>query len=167
MKDYTRGQYTIIEEPFRYGDGLFVGSFVHVRPNVTVGENVELRDGVWLGPGVKIGNRVRVFNKAIVSTETRLMDDIYIGPGAAFANAKFFKTGGYDSPVVENGVRVGMNATILPGVVLGEGCVIGAGAVVTKNTKPFTVYMGVPAREVGPVEIESLQDSVKMFEETP
>ena len=162
--NYARGQYTIIEEPFRYGKNLWVGSFVHIRPNVIVGDNVEIRDGVWLGPGVKIGDRVRVFNKAIISTETKLYDDIYIGPGVGFANAKFFKTGGYDSPIVESGVRVGMNATVLPGVVLAEGCVIGAGAVVTKSTKSFKMYLGVPAREIGDVVLEPINETIRQFE---
>lgn len=163
--DYARGQYNIIEEPFRYGKNLWMGSFIHIRPNVKVGDDVQIRDGVWLGPGVEIGNRVRVFNKAILATETRLMDDIYIGPAASFANAKFFKTGGYDAPVVENGVRVGMGAIIIPGVVLAEGCVIGAGAVVTKSTKPYTMYLGTPARPIGPVVLEPINEAIKAFEE--
>jgi acetyltransferase-like isoleucine patch superfamily enzyme len=50
--------------------------------------------------------------------------------------------------VVEDKVKIGMNATILPGVILAEGCVIGAGSVVTKSTEPNAVYVGNPATKI-------------------
>ena len=150
MGDYARGKYNIIEQPFRHGKNLLIGSYVHIRPGVTVGDNVELRDGVWIGPGASIGSNVRIFNKAVISTEALIGNNIYIGPRAMLVNTNFFKgdAATFEAPIVENNVRIAAGAILLPSVVIREGCIIAVGAVVTKSTEPNMVYMGVPAKAV-------------------
>lgn len=160
-KDYATGKWNIIEHPFRYGKDLWIGNYVHIRPNVTVGDDVEIRDGVWLGPGVKIGSRVKVFNRAVVGTETEIHDDVYVGSHVIFANTNFFRSiaSEFQAPIVESHVRIAVGAIILPTVVIREGCIIAAGAVVTKPTEPNKVYMGVPARIVREItEEEQLEN---------
>lgn len=159
--DFARGQYTIIEQPFKHGGNLWVGSYVHIRPSVSVGSDVEIRDGVWIGPGATIGSRVRIMNKSIIAADQVIHNDVFIGPGVCFTNARVFTAEDLSAPVVQSGVRVGARAAILPGVILAEGCVIGAGALVTKSTEPYRMYFGTPARDVGPVELPSIGDELE------
>ena len=60
-----------------------------------------------------------------------------------------YKESKYDTVTFEKYSCVGVNCVVMPGVTLGEGSVVGAGSVITKDTKPWTVYVGSPAKEVG------------------
>jgi len=146
--DYARGQYTIIEQPFKCGENVWIGNFVHLRPGAILGDNIELRDCVWFGPNVCLGNNIRIMNKTIIASETIIHDDVFIGPGVMTANAKDFTTKKLLPIVIEENVKIGVGAIILPNVILRRGCVIGAGAVVTKSTESNGMYIGVPARRM-------------------
>ena len=63
--------------------------------------------------------------------------------------AAFPKNGKYLHTIVKKGASIGANTTILPGITLGEHCFIGAGAVVTKNVKPYAIMVGNPAKQTG------------------
>jgi len=133
--------------------------------NVKVGKNVtishytnlygcELADDVFVGPfveiqsNVKIGKGTRISSHTFVCSSVEIGEDCFIAHGVMFTNDKF--TEGRDEWVerkttVGKNVRIGSNATILP-VTIGDGAVIGAGAVVTKDVPPGTVIKGNPAK---------------------
>ena len=97
---------------------------------------------------------MKIFQFSNIAYQTRIEDRAYIGPGVILANTRRISHGRsfkplMKAPVVKFGVRIGIGARILPEVVLGEQCLIGAGAVVTKDTDPFGIYIGNPARKVG------------------
>jgi|25BtaG_2_1085352.scaffolds.fasta_scaffold12855_3 acetyltransferase-like isoleucine patch superfamily enzyme len=104
--------------------------FVYIGDDVKMGENVNYQEFVFIPNGVLIGNNV------------------FIGPHVCFANDKHPPSKGkhWMSTVVEDNVVIGANTTILPGVTLKEGCVIGAGAVVTKDVERCTTVVGNPAK---------------------
>jgi len=89
---------------------------------------------VTIGDKVRIGLRVNIItnNHVFVDHKRPIMEQ-----GSACAPV-----------IIENDVWVGVNVTILPGVTVGEGAVIGAVAVVTKDVNPYTVVVGVPAKEI-------------------
>ena len=80
-----------------------------------------------------------------VSNGCKVGDRVFIGPGARLLNDKYMD--GNITPVtVEDDVKIGGGAIILPGVLLGKGCLVGAGAVVTANVPPYTIVYGNPAK---------------------
>lgn len=127
----------------------------------------ELGDGTFVGPfveiqrGARIGRRCKVQSHAFVCELVTIGDDCFIGHGVMFINDTF-ATGGpacgdkslWRSTKVGNGVSIGSNATILP-VQIADGCVIGAGAVVTKHLTVPGVYAGNPARLIRRIDFTS------------
>jgi len=107
---------------------------VFIENDVVVGDRVTIKCGVQLWDGVQIH------------------DDVFIGPNATFCNDRWPRSKQYPDSflqtVVEIGASIGANATLLPGVVIGRGAMVGAGAVVTKNVPPNAVVVGNPARIV-------------------
>ena len=116
------------------GDGCFVGPFVEIQKDVVIGSRTKIQSHSFICELVTIG------------------DDCFIGHGVMFIN-DLFEDGGpargdktkWKSTQIGNNVSIGSNATILP-VKICDGCVIGAGAVVTKNITEPGVYVGNPAR---------------------
>ncbi len=112
------------------GDNVFVGPFVEIQSNVKIGKNSRVSSHSFICSSVEIG------------------EDCFIAHGVMFTNDKF--TENRDEwierkTVVGNNVRIGSNATILP-VKIGDGAVIGAGAVVTKDVLPNQIVKGNPAK---------------------
>ena len=147
IRDCKVGRNTVIHHPelvnlygCTIGDDCMVGSFTEI------------------GPGVKIGNRVRVQAHCYIPSHVEVADDVFIGPHARFLNDKYPPLGYFLETFVEEEVVIGGGATILPGVRLGKGCVIAAGAVVTKSTELGMVYMGVPANPTRNLKMEKLID---------
>jgi acetyltransferase-like isoleucine patch superfamily enzyme len=133
-----------------YGSNSFIdyGSFVRYTWKLSVGNNVAINRGCQLYPSLASGDGVIV-----------LKDGVVLGP-----SVKLFAAGHdysqLDLPdtsapiVVERYVWIGGGAIILPGVTIGEGAVIGAGSVVTRDIKPYTVNAGNPARFIRPRDID-------------
>ena len=120
----------------RIGDGSFIGPFVEIQRNVT------------------IGRRCRIQSHAFVCELVTIGDDCFIGHGVMFVN-DLFRTGGpargdrsqWRATQIGSEVSIGSNATILP-VQISDRVVIGAGAVVTRDLQQPGVYVGNPARLV-------------------
>jgi UDP-2-acetamido-3-amino-2,3-dideoxy-glucuronate N-acetyltransferase len=86
-------------------------------------------------------------------------DDVFIGPCVAFSNDKYPRSKVYPDAfaqtLVKRGASIGANATVLPGIVLGENCMVGAGAVVTRDVPDNAVVAGNPARIVRYIDARS------------
>jgi len=145
----------------RIGEGTQVWNNVQIREGAVIGKNCNIGSGVYIGVGVYIGNNCKILNNAMLFEGLAVNDGVFIGPGACFCNDKYPRavdTYGellsYGGP--ETGYTrvlslavIGANATILPGLLIGYGSVIGAGAVVTKDTVSGMLCVGNPAKEVG------------------
>ena len=113
------------------GEGSRIASFVEIGRDVIIGARCNIQSFVYIPPHVRLGN------------------DVFIGPGVIFTNDKYppshgeWKKGPWT--VVEDDVSIGAGAIILPGVRIGRGSRIGAGAVVTKDVPEYTTVVGNPA----------------------
>jgi len=129
-----------IREQTRIGDYTVVGRHVTVNYNTVIGQQVKIMDHSWLAGNMKIGNRV------FISGGVFTANDNAIGLISNYEEERIV------GPVIEDDVAIGVNAVLLPHTVIGQGAIVGAGALVTKNVEAGTVVMGVPARFVRRVE---------------
>jgi acetyltransferase-like isoleucine patch superfamily enzyme len=133
----------------------------HIGANFQTGHSVMIREGNEIGDDcsigthsniehhVKIGNRVRIHSHVFIPEYSILEDDAWVGPGAVFTNDLYPPTRSLDDlkgPHLMAGARVGANATLLPGVIIGRNALVGAGAVVVCDVPDGKVVVGNPAR---------------------
>jgi UDP-2-acetamido-3-amino-2,3-dideoxy-glucuronate N-acetyltransferase len=109
---------------------------------------------VFVADGAKIGNRVKIQNNVSVYAGVELEDDVFCGPSCVFTNVKnprseLSRRGQYASTHVRQGATIGANATIVCGADIGRYAFVAAGAVVTGHHPPYSLLLGVPARQVG------------------
>jgi UDP-2-acetamido-3-amino-2,3-dideoxy-glucuronate N-acetyltransferase len=115
----------------------------------TIGRGTTVHSHCWIGDRVSIGERCKIQAYAFIPPGVRIGNDVFLGPRVTFTNDKYPPSNELLFTVVEDQVSIGACAVILPGVTLGRGCKIGAGAVVTKNVPPGEIWVGNPARKHG------------------
>ncbi len=134
----------VIGDDFRTGHGALIREHTRIGDQVVVGSSVVI-DG-----HVEIGDRVKIEGNAYIPTHTKVGSDVFIGPGAVLTNDRYPQRlrEEYEplGPILEDSVTIGANATILPGVHIGEGSIVAAGSVVTKDIPPWSLAKGVPAK---------------------
>ena len=144
----------LVDDGATLGPGAKIWHYCHVMGGARIGAGSQLGQGCFVGQNVTIGARVRIQNHVSVFEGVELEDDVFVGPNATFTNVKnprahVNRRGEFTPTVVRRAATIGANATILPGVELGEHCFVGAGAVVTRDVAPYALVVGVPARPVG------------------
>ncbi|MBK7377982.1 MAG: N-acetyltransferase [Ignavibacteriales bacterium] len=121
-------------------DGSKIGTFVEIQKNASIGKNCKISSHTFICEGVHIG------------------DNVFIGHNVTFINDKYPRATNEDGSLqtevdwkveetfIKNGASIGSSSTILCGLTIGEGAIVGAGSVVTKNVPPKTIVAGVPAK---------------------
>jgi UDP-2-acetamido-3-amino-2,3-dideoxy-glucuronate N-acetyltransferase len=153
-KEYFAHETAIIDDGAQIGSKTKIWHFSHVMGTAVIGENCILGQNVFVGSKVRLGNNVKVQNNVSLYEGVVCEDDVFLGPSMVFTNVINPRSGierknEFKTTLVKRGVSIGANATIVCGVTLGEYCFIGAGAVVTKDVKPFALMVGVPAKQKG------------------
>ncbi len=127
-------QFAVVLKGAKIGSNCNICSHTFIENDVVIGDNVTVKCGVQLWDGLRVGNNV------------------FIGPNVTFCNDKHPQSGNHDfeclQTVIDADVSIGANATILPGIRLGRGCMVGAGAVVTKDVPSGMTVVGNPAKEL-------------------
>lgn len=132
-----------------------VWAFAHVMPGARIGADCNICDHVFVESGAVVGDRVTVKNCVLIWAGVTVEDDVFLGPNAVFCNdpnprAAFKKRPEeLQSTLVRRGATIGANATVLPGLTIGECAFVGAGAVVTGDVPAHALLAGNPARRVG------------------
>jgi acetyltransferase-like isoleucine patch superfamily enzyme/dTDP-4-dehydrorhamnose 3,5-epimerase-like enzyme len=140
------------------GSGTRIWAFAHVLEGASIGSDCNICDGVFVEGGAVVGDRVTVKCGVQLWDGVVLEDDVFVGPNATFTNDLFPRSrhwlDSHPRTVVRAGASVGANATILPGIEIGRGAMVGAGAVVTRSVPPNAIVVGNPARINGYVPTE-------------
>jgi len=169
--------------PVRIGDGARIRSGTAIYASVEIGarfetgHNVVIREenrigddcAVWnnstIDYGCVLGHRVKIHCNVYVAQYTVIEDDVFLAPGVIIANDPHpLCTKCMQGPTIKAGARIGVNATLLPHLVIGENSLVGAGSVVTRDVPPRAVVVGSPARVVSDVDsLECPFDIVKPY----
>lgn len=137
---------TIIYCDVVIGDNFQTGHNVMIRENTRIGNNVSIGTATIIEGHTVIGNDVNLQSTVYIPTGTIIGNHVFIGPNAVLTNDKYPPGKSLLAPRIGNNVSVGANSTLLPGICVGEGVLIAAGSVVTRDVPDHMMAIGVPAR---------------------
>lgn len=153
-KEYFAHETAVIDNDCKIGKGTKIWHFSHIMKDSEIGEGCNIGQNVVVSPGVKLGKNVKVQNNVSIYTGVVCEDDVFLGPSMVFTNiinprSAVVRKDSYAKTIVEKGASIGANATIICGNKIGAFSFIGAGAVVTKEVKPYSLVVGNPAKQTG------------------
>jgi acetyltransferase-like isoleucine patch superfamily enzyme len=139
---------TVIYCDVLIGDKFQSGHNVLIREKTTIGNRTAVGTSTIIDGNVKIGNNVSIQSMVYIPTNTTVGDNVFIGPNAVLTNDRYPPSppGNLVGPMLKNRAAIGANATILPGVCIGEGSLVAAGSIVTCNVPDNMMAIGSPAR---------------------
>lgn len=138
------------------GHHFRTGHKVLIRENAVIGNHVMIGTSTVIDADVTIGSNVSIQTNVYISNGCICEDNVFLGPNSCLLNDKYpVRRGELEPPRICKGASIGGNVTILPGIVVGEGAMIGGGAVVTKDVPPWHLAVGNPAT------FQKLDDALK------
>jgi acetyltransferase-like isoleucine patch superfamily enzyme len=144
--------HTVIYAGNIIGERLQTGNKVNIRELNEIGDNVSIGTLSVIEHHVKIGDGVRIHSQVFVPEYTILEEGAWLGPNVVLTNAKYPMSPDVketlEGPIIKNGAKIGANATLMPGIVVGENALVGAGSVVVKDVPAGAVVIGNPARVI-------------------
>jgi len=152
-------QGVVIDRGCVIGDNVFLGNYVVLRDNTHVGNDTSISHFATTETGAKIGNHVRMGVYAHVTRDVIVEDWVFYAFMVYTLNDKYMDYGRknmvqkLEPPIIRYGARIGGRAIIMPGVEIGREAFIAANSLVTKDCKPFGIYMGLPAKLIGEVPL--------------
>ncbi len=155
------GTNVVIYRGCEVGETVLIADLASVRENVTVGDFTIVGRGVTIENFCKIGRYVKLETNVYITAYSELEDRVFVAPGVVTSNDNFigrteerFKH--FKGVTMKRGARVGVNATILPGLVINEDALVAAGALVTTDAPARKIVAGVPAKVFRDVPDEQL-----------
>jgi UDP-2-acetamido-3-amino-2,3-dideoxy-glucuronate N-acetyltransferase len=136
------------------GDHTAIWHYSHVEANAVVGENCNLGQNVYVGNDAVVGNGCRLGNSVAIFSHVELGDFVFCAPFMVFTHIAFPRAAvnrhaSFEKTIVMNGVTLGANSTVMPGITIGEGAFLAAGSTQTKNCKDWALMIGTPAKQAG------------------
>lgn len=152
--DYFAHETAVVDEGCNIGKGTKIWHFSHIMSDCVLGIKCNIGQNVVISPKVILGDNVKVQNNVSIYTGVICEDDVFLGPSMVFTNitnprSAIIRRDSYVDTIVEKGASIGANATIICGNKIGKYSLIGAGAVVTKEVKPYALLVGNPAKQIG------------------
>ncbi|ANW96672.1 hexapeptide transferase [Wenyingzhuangia fucanilytica] len=153
-QEFFAHETAVIDEGANIGKGTKIWHFSHIMPHSEIGEVCNIGQNVVVSPFVKLGRNVKVQNNVSIYTGVECEDDVFLGPSMVFTNivnprSAVVRKDEYKITKVKKGASIGANATIICGHTIGAYAMIGAGAVVTKDVKPYALVVGNPSKQIG------------------
>lgn len=144
FKRFGRASYVHLLASVRNHTNIEIGSHTIVNRNVTLWPSrLRIGDFVEINPGTVIYGDVRIGNNCMIAPNTVIAGGTH---GTARSGVMRLQPSASQPIEIGDDVWIGANATIVGGVRIAQGCVIGAGSVLTHSTDPFGIYAGAPAR---------------------
>jgi UDP-2-acetamido-3-amino-2,3-dideoxy-glucuronate N-acetyltransferase len=137
-------------ESISIGNRTRIWAFSHVLKGAVIGSDCNICEQVFVESRAVIGDRVTIKNGVQIWDGVQVEDDVFIGPNVTFLNDKYAKSRNSNfqllPTLLKKGCSIGGNATILPGITIGENAVVGAGTVVTRDVPDGATVVGNPGR---------------------
>jgi UDP-2-acetamido-3-amino-2,3-dideoxy-glucuronate N-acetyltransferase len=134
------------------GEGTTIWQFCVILKGAKIGNNCNINCQVFIENDVVIGNHVTIKPGVQIWDGTIIEDNVFIGPNATFTNDLKPRSKQYLEKIlrtiIKAGASIGANATILPGITIGENAMVGAGSVVLKDVPANTLWVGNPAKQI-------------------
>ena len=145
---------SFVDENCNIGVGSKIWHFSHIMSGAVLGERCNIGQNVVVSPQVLLGNNVKVQNNVSIYTGVECEDDVFLGPSMVFTNiinprSAIVRRNQYVMTLVKRGASIGANATVICGNTLGSYCLIGAGAVITKDIPDYALIVGNPGIQIG------------------
>lgn len=145
---------SFVDDGVTIGNNTKIWHFSHILSGSNIGTNCSFGQNCVVGPKVNIGNGVKVQNNISIYEGVEVEDDVFLGPSMVFTNvinprAFIVRREEFKKTLLKKGCSIGANATIVCGVTVGEYALVGSGAVVNKDVKPYALMVGVPAKQIG------------------
>jgi len=141
----------------RLGKNVKIFGFVNLY-GCEIGDEAKIGAFVEIQKGVRIGDRCKISSHTFICEGVTIEDEVFVGHNVTFVNDLYPRatsaTGALQTEkdwvckttMIKRGASIGSSATLLGGIVVGEGALIGAGSVVTKDVPPYSVVAGNPAK---------------------
>ncbi len=144
----------VVDPGARVGAFTAIWHFCHVEAQAIVGENCNLGQNVYIGNNAVVGNGCRLGNSVSVFSHVELGDFVFCAPFMVFTHISFPRAAvnrreSFRKTIVKTGASLGANSTVVPGITVGMGTFLAAGATLTKDCKDWSLMIGSPARQVG------------------
>jgi len=154
MSKFFAHESSYIDDNVNIGDNTKIWHFSHVLSGSEIGQNCSFGQNCVVGPNVKIGSGVKVQNNVSIYESVEIEDDVFLGPSCVFTNvtnprAFIIRKQEFKKTLLKRGCTIGANATIVCGVTIGEYALVGSGAVINCDVKPFALMVGIPAKQIG------------------
>jgi UDP-2-acetamido-3-amino-2,3-dideoxy-glucuronate N-acetyltransferase len=158
MADFFVHESSFVDDHVNIGDNTRIWHFSHILPHTNIGMDCSFGQNCVVGPKVIVGKGVKVQNNVSIYEGVEVEDDVFLGPSMVFTNvinprAFIQRKEEFKKTLLKKGCTIGANATIVCGITIGEYALIGSGAVVNKDVKPYALMVGVPAKQIGWVGI--------------
>lgn len=147
------GCHAVLYTDTQIGKGTLISDSASIREGCVMGNDVIIGRGTTVMYNVRIGDRTRIHDQVTITGEMLIEEDVFVGPGVNSANDNEIYLSRFGlavpkirGPIVRRFAVIGAGARLLPGVEVGEGAMVAAGAVVTKDVPPWTIVAGIPAR---------------------
>lgn len=154
MHTYFIHESSYIDENVSIGEKTKIWHFSHILSGTEIGANCSFGQNCVVGPNVTVGNGVKVQNNVSIYEGVEIEDDVFLGPSMVFTNvinprSFIVRRDEFKKTLLKKGCSIGANATIVCGITIGEYALVGSGAVITRDVKPYALMAGVPARQIG------------------
>jgi acetyltransferase-like isoleucine patch superfamily enzyme len=137
---------SIVYEGVQIGDNVETGHGVLIREKAVIGDGTRIGTYTVIDGNVRIGSKNNIQTGAYIPPGTVIGSNVFMGPYVTVTNDRYPPSPKVSGVTIEDNAAVGSRAVLIAGIRVGEGAVIGAGAIVTKDVRPRTVVLGVPAK---------------------
>lgn len=134
----------------RIGAESDIWHFANLEDDIVIGNGCVVGSHTYIGAHTAIGDRVRIQSFVSICRHSIIEDDVFISPHVCLTDDKYPRSlhSNYpsDPPILRKGCSLGVGVLVMPGITIGEGAMVGAGAVVTRDVPPNITVLGAPAR---------------------